>query len=233
MVESIPGFHEPINAFLHLGAAVVFSVLGIQLLRKNRGDFQRVAMLGVFAFASVIMLSISGVYHMLTSGGSGSEVMLRLDHAAIFVLIAGTFTPIHGLLFRGIVRWVGIVIMWIIAATGVTLVTIFFESMPRGLGTGLYITMGWLASGSLIFVWRRRGFRFIGLVFAGGVAYTAGAILLGIRWPTLIPGIFGPHELWHIMVILGISLHWKFIARLSCDDKACPCDLPTANRVDQ
>lgn len=138
--------------------------------------------------ASVFMLSISGVYHMLTGGGAGSEVMLRLDHAAIFVLIAGTFTPIHGLLFRGIVRWAGLLTIWAAAATGVTLVTIFFDHMPPGLGIGLYIALGWLAGMSLIAAWRQRGFRFVKPVFAGGAAYTLGAILLGLHWPTIIPG---------------------------------------------
>ncbi len=230
MVDSIPGFYEPVNAFLHLGAAVVFAVLGVRLVLRNMGDRLRVALLSAFVFAGVIMLSVSGVYHMLTSGGAGSEVMLRLDHAAIFVLIAGTFTPIHGLLFRGFVRWVGLLIIWMIAATGVTLVTIYFASMPQGLGTGLYITMGWLASISLVIVWRRRGFRYVKSVFAGGMAYTVGAILLGLQWPTIIPRVFGPHELWHIAVILGISLHWRFIARLTHDDRNEPDDDFTERR---
>lgn len=215
MVRPLPGFYEPASAFLHLGAAVIFAVLGPRLVLKNRGDRTRVILLTVFAFAGIMMLSISGVYHMLTRGTSASAVLLRLDHAAIFVLIAGTFTPIQGLLFTGTARWLGLAGMWAIAVTGVTLVSIFFDSMPRGLSTGLYIGMGWLAGVSLISVWRRRGFRYISPMLFGGIAYTLGAILLSLQWPTIIPGVFAHHELWHIAVILGIGLQWSFIARLA------------------
>lgn len=216
-VHSIPGFYEPVNAILHLGAAGVFAILGVRLVRDSRGNSIRVALLSVFAFACVFMLSMSGVYHMLTGGGSGSAVLLRLDKAAIFVLIAGTFTPVHGLLFRGALRWIGLGLMWAAAATGVTLVTIFFDRMPYGLGTTLYLALGWVASVSVIAAWRRRGFHFIRPILAGGIAYSIGAILLGLKWPTIIPGVFGPHELWHVAVITGLSLHWRFIVRLARD----------------
>lgn len=219
-VHPIPGFYEPVNAILHLGAGGVFAVLGVRLIWRSRGDRTRVALLSVFAFACVFMLSMSGVYHMLTDGGAGSAVLFRLDKAAIFVLIAGTFTPVHGLLFRSIVRWAGLGLMWAAAATGVTLVTIFFDRMPYGLGTTLYLALGWITSISVIAAWRRRGFRYIRSVLAGGLAYSVGAILLGLQWPTIIPGVFGPHEVWHIAVITGLSLHWRFIARLARDVQA-------------
>ena len=219
-VRPLPGFFEPVNSIVHLGAAIVFAILGVRVVVRARGDRLRVALIGVFAFACVFMLSMSGVFHMLVVGGSGSAVLFRLDKAAIFVLIAGTFTPVHGLLFRGVVRWAGLGLMWIAAATGVTLVTIFFDRMPYGLGTSLYLALGWVAGVSVIALWRRRGFRYVRLILAGGVAYSVGAILNGLRWPTLIPGVFGPHELWHVAVLTGLSLHWRFIARLARDDLA-------------
>jgi channel protein (hemolysin III family) len=219
-VHPIPGFYEPVNAILHLGAGGVFAVLGVRLIWRSRGDRTRVALLSVFVFACVYMLSMSGVYHVLTDGGAGSAVLFRLDKAAIFVLIAGTFTPVHGLLFRSIVRWAGLGLMWAAAATGVTLVTIFFDRMPYGLGTTLYLALGWITSISVIAAWRRRGFRYIRSVLAGGLAYSVGAILLGLQWPTIILGVFGPHEVWHIAVIIGLSLHWRFIARLARDVQA-------------
>jgi channel protein (hemolysin III family) len=219
-IRSIPGFYEPVNALLHLGAAGVFAVLGVRLIMRARGDRMRVALLGVFAFASVSMLAISGVYHMLTDGGTGSAVMFRVDKAAIFVLIAGTFTPLHGLLFRGIMRWAGLALMWAAAATGVVLVTVFFERIPSAVCTSMYLALGWFASISVVALWRRRGFRYIRAILAGGVAYSLGAILLELGWPTILPGLFGPHEFWHVAVITGLGLHWRFIARLAHDDEA-------------
>jgi channel protein (hemolysin III family) len=212
-VHPIPGFAEPVNSLMHLLAAGVFAWLGLRLLKLGRGDRLRLSLLGVFAFTSVFMLSMSGVYHMLDAAGAGSAVMFRLDKAAIFALIAGTFTPIHGMIFRGFIRWGGIALMWAAAATGITLVTIFFDQMPYGLGTTLYLALGWVAGVSVIAAWRRRGFRYIRLILIGGVAYSAGAILLGLKWPTLIPGVVGPHEMWHAAVIAGMCCHWVFVAR--------------------
>jgi channel protein (hemolysin III family) len=214
-VHPLPGFFEPISAISHLGAAIVFGVLGIRLIRRSRGERLRLAFISVFVFAGVFMLSMSGVFHMMTGGGAAWAVMFRMDKAAIFVLIAGTFTPVHGLLFTGFIRWAGLAAMWGAAVTGLTLVTIFFDDMPFGLGTTLYLTLGWIAGLSIFALWRRHGFRFVRAILAGGLAYSVGAILLGLKWPTLMSGVFGPHELWHVAVIVGLSLHWRFIARLA------------------
>ena len=216
-IHPIPGFFEPVNALLHLAAALVFAVLGVRLVARARA--LDALFLGVFALAAVLMLSMSGVYHMLTRPGAGAAVLFRLDKAAVFVLIAGTFTPIHAMLFHGVVRWGGLALMWAAAATGVTLVTIFFEHVPYGLGTTLYIALGWIGGISVVVLWRRRGFRYVAPILAGGLSYTIGAILLGLGWPTIIPGVFGPHELWHIAVIIGLGLHWRFIARLARESR--------------
>lgn len=214
-VYPLPGFFEPVNATLHLGAAAVFTLLGVRLLYANRGDRRRAMLLSVFVVTSIAMLSISGVYHMLAAGGAGRAVMFRMDKAAIFALIAGTFTPAHGLLFRGVFRWVGLLVMWLAASTGIVLVTVFFNSLPDAVTTSLFLALGWAASISMIAAWRRRGFRYIRPILAGGVAYSVGAVMLELSWPTILPGVFGPHELWHIAVITGLGLHWRFIARLA------------------
>ena len=104
-VFSIAGFSDPVSSLSHLAGAMVFALLSIILLQRGRGDFGRMASLSVFAFSSVLLLSLSGVYHLLTPGTAGREVLQRLDHAAIFVLIAGSFTPVHAILFRGAWRW--------------------------------------------------------------------------------------------------------------------------------
>src|SRR5262245_27015252 len=120
----LPGFHEPFSAISHLFGAVLFAFMTLLVLRRGRGDTGRMIYLGVFAFSSVFLMAMSGVYHMMIRGGAAYQVMERLDHAAIFVLIAGTFTPAHGILFRGILRWLPLVLIWGCAITGITLKTI-------------------------------------------------------------------------------------------------------------
>src|SRR5262249_24159331 len=93
----LPGFHEPFSAISHLLGAVVFFLLGLLLLQRGRGNRTRLIYLSVFVASYVFLFSMSGVYHMMVRGGTAHRVMERLDHGAIFVLIAGTFTPAHGL----------------------------------------------------------------------------------------------------------------------------------------
>ncbi len=210
-VVPLPGFFEPFSAMVHLFGALVFALLAIPLLHKAHGDGRRVALLAVYAFACVLLISMSGVFHMLQGEGAARDVLGRHDKAAIFILIAGTHTPVQGLFFRGVARWGVLLAMWLIAATGITLFSIFYEELPRGLGTGVYLLLGWIASLSGLIVWRRIGTAQIALLLLGGVAYSLGAILLGLDWPTLVPGIFGAHELWHLAVLTGMGLHWRFL----------------------
>lgn len=210
-VRSIPGFHEPVSALLHLAGAVSFAGLAVLLLRRGAGDAWRQAVLGVFAFATVLLLSMSGVYHMLPEGSAAREVMGRLDMAAIFVLIAGTHTPVQGIFFRGAARWAVLALMWAVAVTGITLFSVYYGRLPRGLGMSVYLLLGWIAATAGIVVWRRHGTREVALLLLGGLSYTVGAILLGLEWPTLVPGVVGPHELWHVAVLVALGLHWRFL----------------------
>ena len=207
----IPGFREPVSCFTHLLAAPVFAVLGYFLIRRGRGSRCRTTSLAIMALSSVFLLSMSAVYHLL-GPGTGRYVMRQLDVAGVFVLIAGTVTPVHAILFRGFNRWAPLLLVWSAAATGITLRSIFSESLAPGIGTAIFLLLGWGGLISCILLWRRYGFAFVKPLLAGGVAYTLGAIILGLHWPTLIPGIVGPHELWHVAVIAGLGLHWRFVS---------------------
>ncbi|MFK7959762.1 MAG: hemolysin III family protein [Phycisphaerales bacterium] len=214
-VQTIPGFYEPVSALTHLLGAGVFLALGVPLVRRFRATPGIAVALGVYVFALVFMLSMSGVYHTLDEESLGGRVFHRLDKAAIFVMIAGTFTPVHAMLFRGHVRWAGLAAKWAMAITGLTLMTVFFDRMPRGLGTTLYITLGWIAGLTMIAAWRRDGFRTVRGFVIGGVAYSVGAVMMGIGWPTVWPGVIDSHEVWHVAVLLGMTLHWRFIVGLA------------------
>ena len=213
-VLSIPGFREPVNSFTHLLAAGVFSVLGYYLVRRGRGNWIRTASLAVMAISSVFLLSMSGVYHLL-GPGAGRDVMRQLDIAGVFVLIAGTMTPVHAILYSGFGRWASLALVWSAAAAGITLRTTFGASLPFGVGTAIFLVFGWAGLISGILLWRRYGFSFVKPLLWGGVAYTLGAIGLGLNWPTFIPGIIGPHELWHVAVLIGLGLHWKFVCQFA------------------
>ena len=208
---AIPGFSEPFSSLSHLLAAGVYFLAGIYLMRRGRGDAARVFVLAVFVFSSVFLLSMSGVYHLLDPHGTGHTVLQRLDHAGIFVLIAGSFTPIHWLLFSGAGRWGVLLLIWGLAITGITLKAIFFDDIPEALGLALFMGLGWIGLASGIVLWRRYGGRLVRPLVYSGLAYTTGGLLEFLRMPILVPGVLGPHELLHLGVILGIGFHFRFL----------------------
>lgn len=220
-ITAIPGFSEPIACFTHLLGSGVFLVLGIALMRRAHGDWGRRAALATFAFGCVALLAISGVFHLLEPGGIGRSVMLRLDHAAIFFVISGTLTAVQALMFVGVWRWGVILALWIVTASAITLKTIFFDSVPEWLSLTMYFALGWIAIISVWKIHRRHGWQFVSPIIWGAIAYTVGALLDFMRQPVVIPGVFGPHELFHLTVLAGLGWHWWFLYGIA-DERTVP-----------
>ena len=206
----ISGLYDPVSALSHLVGAGVSAALTPFLLRRAEGYPRRQAFLAVFAVATMLLLSLSGVYHLLDVG-DWRAFFRRLDHGAIFVLIAGTFTPVHGILFRGARRWVPLLLIWSAAAVGLTLEVSAFSDFPEWVELTAYLGMGWGGVFTGLALYRRYGYAFIRPLLWGGVAYTVGGVLEFLRWPALIPGIVGPHEVFHFGVLAGVGLHWWFV----------------------
>ena len=209
-VHPIPGFQEPVSCWTHLLAAPVFSVLSVYFIRRGQGSCSRTASLSIMAFSSVFLLSMSAVSHLL-GPGTGRFVMGRLDMAGVFALIAGTMTPVHAILFRGINRWAPLALIWSAAATGITLRTVFPGILSPGVADAIFLLLGWSGLFSCIILWRRYGYSFVSPLLWGGVAYTLGVVILTVEWPVLIPRVVGPHEAWHVAVLAGLGLHWKCV----------------------
>ncbi len=139
----------------------------------------------------------------------------RLDHSAIFVLIASTFTPVHTLLFRGWGRSGALLLIWTVAFVGIAIKMIYFHDIPRWLGIGLYLGMGWLGLFTGISLTRRFGFHFVQPLLWGGVAYTFGVLFEFLRWPVLVEGVVQWHEVFHVAVLFGLCCHWSFIYQIA------------------
>jgi len=214
-IQPIPGFADPFSSFTHLAGAVIALAMSVPLVRRGRGSRLRAAALAVFGFACVFSLSMSGVYHLLPDATSGRYVLRVLDHAAIFVLIAGTFTPVHVIVFRGPWRWGVLGFVWLVAVTGITLASVFFDNIPEWLGLTMYLALGWFGLTTGVALWRRFGYRFVQPLVLGAIAYTLGALMDFAGWPVLVPGVVGPHGLFHVCVLCGLAFHWRFIAGIA------------------
>ena len=205
------GFSDPISSLTHFLAALGFAIGSFFLIKKGSGSSLRVWALCIYSFALVFLFSMSGTFHLLARGGEARAVLQRLDHAGIWVLIAGTFTPLHTILFRRSWRWLILAFVWLVAVLGLTLEVIFFDSMPEALVLGFFLGLGWM--GILTgykFITSFRGESFL-LLSLGGIFYSIGAVIDFSRWPIIVTNVFGPHEIFHLFVVAAAVSHWIFV----------------------
>ena len=213
MIYSIPGFHEPVSSWSHLLTALVFAILSFPLLaRARRGR----VFLAIYCVSIVSLFAISGTYHLL-GPSTGRSVMLRIDLSAIFLLIVGTMTPVHGLLFRGWGRWLPLAFLWAAAATLIPLLCVFYPTIPRPVWIAVQLGLGWF--GALVggYLGYRDGWRTVKPLAIGGLYYTIGALVNAYSWPIAIAHIIGPHELFHLAVVTAAAYHWHFIYQAACE----------------
>ena len=212
-IYSVPGFTQPFSSISFFLGALFFSYLSYFLIRRGKGSSIRIVSLAIFAGSCIFLLVVSAVYHLLETSGTAHTVFQRLDHAAIFLVIAGTFTAIQCILFRGFQRWGFLIILWVLAISGLVVKTIFFTTIPEWLGLSFYLGLGWMGLVMGYTLWRSYGFAFIRPLVIGGICYTAGAIIEYRHTLIILPGILGPHEILHIAVLAGIGFQWWFIIK--------------------
>jgi hemolysin III len=229
-IVSIPGFNEPFSSLSHYLGAVLFVALGGLLIRRGRGDRLRVASLVLYVTTLLFMLMMSGTFHLVRRGTVVHEVIGRLDYASIFLLIAGSMTPPHIILFRGWSRWAPLALVWTIAIVGVVLKTVFYDQFSHGISVVVYLIMGWIGVFTGVIAWRRYGLDFVKPLFGGAMAYTVGALFeVQGTYLNLWPGIVESHEVWHVAVLIGAALHWAFIYQFANGSLPPLVDRPSAN----
>lgn len=206
----IPGFTDPVSSLTHLLAAGVFILLGALLIARTRGALAIVAVT-VYVLGVVFAMSMSGVFHLLDQESTARGVLRRLDHAGIFFLIAATYTPVHVIQFRGFMRFGLLGIVWAFAIMAIVLKSIYFDTITEWVSLALYLGLGWAGIVSAIALYRRVGWRPLRPLVWGAAAYTVGAVLEFAGYPVLIPGVLGPHELFHLFVLSGVALHWMYV----------------------
>ncbi|HEY0712075.1 MAG TPA: hemolysin III family protein [Polyangia bacterium] len=202
------------SSFSHLFAAAFALVAAIPMVRLAQGHPERKLALGVYVSSVVITLAISGVYHSCEPGGSAREIMQRVDHGAIWCLIAGTFTAVHGIMWNGFWRRGLLAIIWTYALMGIVLEILWFREIVGSTELILYLGLGWIGIFSIRKLGRQIGWAPVLPMLYAGVAYTAGAILEALNWPVVVTNWIEAHEVFHFAVIVGVALHWRFIRKL-------------------
>ena len=207
-----PGLREPVNGLTHLIAAGAAAVGLVALLALAWGDPVRVLSLLVYGASLVLLFAASGIYHSVNAGPLVTARLRKFDHAAIYILIAGTYTPLCLHFFTGFWQWGMVAVIWTLALTGVV-VKLFVIRAPRWLNAAVYLVMGWLGILGAGEIWRQMPPGAIAWLALGGALFTAGAVIYVLKRPDPWPGVFGFHEIWHVFIILAALAHFVLMAR--------------------
>jgi hemolysin III len=164
-----------------------------------------------FAFGVSSMLGISALFHRTEFTDRGWMRFRRLDHIGIYLCIAGGYTPIGMLAVDGWAQKTLLITAWVGLGIGATLRFLPFDP-PYGLMNALFLSMGWVSVVAIPQLWDFLELRWIILLAIGGMLYTLGAFIVGLRKPDPWPDIFGYHEIWHLMVVAAASLHYCVMA---------------------
>ena len=197
---------------IHLVAFLVSIPAGLALVLLSRGLSAHVSA-SIFAVSLVGLFGVSAIYHTGNWAPHVRARLQRMDHAMIFVLIAGSYTPITLLALQPAWGISLLAIVWTVAVIGVTLALARFGALHRA-GGYLYIGMGWIVVIALPAVVTSLDSTELALLFAGGVLYTLGAIGLRLQRPNPRPLVFGYHEVWHAMTVAAAACHFTLVAML-------------------
>jgi hemolysin III len=200
---------EPVNAWSHLVGLVLAAAGTLLLLHLAHSAAQRVAF-AVYGGSLILLYMASTVYHALPLPPHRLRPLRTLDHIAIYFLIAGTYTPVALITLHGPSGWALLAAAWAIALAGIPF-KIWWLDAPTWVSTGTYLAMGYMALLAAAPLAEKVSIGGLALLVAGGVAYTLGAIIFSNERPNPFPGVFGHHEIWHVLVLVGSGCHFAFM----------------------
>lgn len=210
-VEAVAAAVKPrLRGWIHAGMFPIAMVAGIVLVVLSPSGAVSIAN-GVFAVTAVLLFGTSAVYHRGTWSPVVTGVLRRMDHANIFLIIAGTYTPLAVLLLTKSSATVLLWLVWAGALLGL-LARVLWLGAPRWFYVPVYLALGWVAVAFLPQFWRSGGPGVVWMIMIGGLAYTVGAVVYGLKRPNPSPRWFGFHEIFHSLTVVGFGCHFVAVA---------------------
>jgi hemolysin III len=198
---------EPVNGLTHFFTALAAIGGLIALLVIGWGNVGKTISLAVYGVSVVLLFAASATYHLVKARPQVVEILRKFDHSAIYLLIAGSYTPICYNMFTGFWKWGMLLIVWAFALAGIA-IKIFIIKAPRWVSAGVYLAMGWMCIIALKEMLISLPVGALIWLGVGGVIYSFGAVVYATKIFDFFPGKFGFHEIWHIFVILGALAHF-------------------------
>ena len=201
---------EPVNTWTHLIGFVAGIVGLVFLLLRSTDDLSKFVIMSIFGVSILLLYGASSLYHGVKTTKEKELLLRKLDHIAIFLLIAGTYTPVLYYGLDGGWQLAMLIAVWTVTVLGI-LMKVFFMNLPRWLSTAVYLALGWVAvipfgrlvgglpPGALV------------LIVAGGLSYTIGGIVYGTKKISLFSNKLGFHEIFHLFILLGTLLHFLMV----------------------
>ena len=207
-------FKDPVSGFTHLFGAFL-SIWGLYALITHVPVYagaRYIVSLSIFGASLILLYSASATYHLIAAPQKTTMVLRRIDHMMIYVLIAGSYTPICLIALKGVWGTSMFIAIWSLAFVGMIL-KLFWFNAPRWLSTLFYIFLGWMAVIVLLPLSRAISWAGMTYLILGGLAYTVGAIIYATKWPRINWPFFGFHEIFHLFVMAGSFLHYWMVFR--------------------
>ncbi|GBF33576.1 hypothetical protein DCCM_2679 [Desulfocucumis palustris] len=206
-MRKLLNIREPVNTLTHFITfiAAIVGLFFLVILAKN--NTSKLLTMTVYGVSLITLYGASSLYHWVKTSPGRQRALRKFDHISIYILIAGSYTPVFYYGLEGPWKWSMLSSVWALAAVGIIL-KIFFLNAPRTISTVFYITLGWIALVPFIKLVGNIPVGGIVLMVAGGVAYTVGAIIYATKCFNFIPNRFGFHEIFHIFIMAGSITHF-------------------------
>ncbi|GAA0179536.1 hemolysin III family protein [Clostridium sediminicola] len=203
---------EPINSITHL-FGIVLSAIGLVFLlisSINSGDSIKIISSIVFSFGLIGLYSASTIYHWYIASEKTIEILRKVDHSMIYILIAATYTPICLITLKGLTGYILLTVVWSLGIIGIVLKLLWLNA-PRWLYTSFYLILGWAAIFVIYPLYKILPTAGLMLLFAGGISYSVGAVFYATKSERIKIWKFGFHEIFHIFILIGSLTHYLMI----------------------
>ncbi len=198
---------EPVNALTHFTTCVAAIVGLVFIIVLTRGNIPKLVTMTIYGISVVALFGASTIYHWVRTIPEKLLILKKLDHVAIYLLIAGSYTPVFFYGLEGAWKWSMLIAIWVLTVIGI-LVKLWFIHLPRYVSTAFYVTLGWIALVPFAQMVGNLPVGALAMMVAGGVAYTIGAVIYATRCLNFWPNRFGFHEIFHLFVMAGSITHF-------------------------